>query len=323
MKYQVFQEIGVKSMKIVVIGSGKVGSAVVGNLMSVRGISQIVLIDQNHDRVEGEILDFSHTTAFAHTPGVNLVAGDYKDCVGADIIIITAGPSIQPGQTRTDLSVCNTKVIREIIGKIDEYNQDSFIIMVTNPVDILTYGAFRYSSRPRHKIIGTGTLIDSARLMKIIGDAYHIDAKNVFAYMLGEHGQTSFAAWSISNICGLSLEEFGRLHVNAKIDKQQVEQTARDIGLAVFNKKGYTNHGIAAGVIRLVISITSDEKCILPVSVVLNGEYGIQDMAVSVPCIIGGNGVEQILEFPLSQEEIKKLQYSADFLKQTITNIQY
>ena len=310
-------------MKIVVIGAGKVGSAVVGNLMAVGGVSEIVLIDQNMERVEGEILDFQHTTSYAHTLGANLRAGTYADCAGAAIIIITAGPSIQPGQTRIDLAKINTEVLRQIISEIDHYNQDAIIIMVTNPVDILTYGVKRLSNRPCRKIIGTGTLIDSARLMSIIANQYKIDSKNIFAYMLGEHGETSFVAWSIANICGLSLAEFGKLHVDAKLDYEKAEEAARNIGIDIFMKKGYTNHGIAAGVVRLVIAILSDAKSILPLSVNLDGEYGITDIALSVPCIVGQNGVDQILQFPLIQKELDKLHHSASFLKEVVTEIPY
>lgn len=310
-------------MKIAVIGAGKVGSAAVGNLMNVRGISEIVLIDRNIDRVEGEILDFEHTTAYAHNPGVNLSGGGYQECQDAQIIIITAGPSMQSGQTRIDLAQGNTEVLKTILGEIDRYNQEAILIMVTNPVDILTYGAYRLSNRPRNKILGTGTLIDSARLMTIVGKAYDIDPKNVFAYMLGEHGDTSFSPWSIANVCGLSLDDFGKMHIHAQLDRTKIEENVKSSGIEIFNKKGYTNHGIAAGIARLVIAILGDEKCILPVSVNLEGEYGISDIALSVPCIIGQNGIEKILEFKLNDEELGKLHHSAEFLKETTKGIRY
>jgi len=310
-------------VKIAVIGAGKVGSEVVGNLMRTRGISEIVLIDQNMDRVEGEILDFEHTTAYTHNPGANLIAGTYEDCQDAGIIIITAGPSIQPGQTRIDLAKTNTNVLRSILNEIDRYNQEAALIMVTNPVDILTYGAYRLSSRPRNKILGTGTLIDSARLMTIVGKSYGIDPKNVFAYMLGEHGETSFAPWSIANICGLSLEEFGQMHVNVNLNRKQIEEDVKNIGLEIFRKKGYTNHGIAAGVMRLVIAILADEKSILPVSVNLEGEYGLSNVALSVPCVVGKNGIEKILEFRLTLGELAQLKNSAEFLQEATEDITY
>lgn len=311
-------------MKVAVVGAGKVGSAVVGKLMNLGGISQIVLIDVDMNKVEGEILDYEHTTSYDHQSGVNLLAGTYADCQDAGIIIITAGPSIKPGQTRIELAEGNTEILREILTKIDRYNQDALIIMVSNPVDVLTYGAYRLSSRPKQKIIGTGTLVDSARLMKILGKIYKIDSKKIFSFMLGEHGQTSFPAWSIANICGLSFEEFGKMEqMEITLDKVKVEEEAKNIGIEIFHKKGYTNHGIAAGVLRLVIAIMSDEKTILPVSVVLEGEYGISDIALSVPSIVGKNGIEKILEFPLNEEELKKLRYSAGFLKESIKKISY
>ena len=311
-------------MKVAVIGAGKVGSAVVGKLMNLGGISQIVLVDVDMNKVEGEILDYEHTTSYDHHSGVNLLAGTYADCQDAGIIIITAGPSIKPGQTRIELAEGNTEILRGILAEIDRYNQEALIIMVSNPVDVLTYGAYRLSSRPKQKIIGTGTLVDSARLMKILGKIYKIDSKKIFSFMLGEHGQTSFPAWSIANICGLSFEEFGKMEqMEIALDKVKVEEEAKNIGIEIFHKKGYTNHGIAAGVLRLVIAIMSDEKTILPVSVVLEGEYGISDIALSVPSIVGKNGIEKVLEFPLSDEELRKLRYSADFLKESIKKISY
>jgi len=313
-------------VKIVVIGAGKVGSAVVGKLMNLGGVSQIVLLDRDKNKVEGEILDYEHTTSYNYQPGINLSAGNYKDCKDAGIIIVTAGPSIKPGQSRIDLAKGNTEVLKNIITEIDRYNQDAKIIMVSNPVDILTYGAYRLSNRARNKIIGTGTLVDSARLMKIIAKLYKIDAKTIFSFMLGEHGETSFPAWSIANICGLSFEEFAKMenrYCEVNLDRDKIAEEARNVGIDILNKKGYTNHGIAAGVLRLVIAILSDEKTILPVSVVLKGEYGISEIALSVPCIVGENGIEKILEFPLAEEELAKLHVSADFLKESIQDLVY
>jgi len=305
-------------MKVAVIGAGKVGSAVVGDLMHVGSVSQIVLVSRDRYRAEGEVLDYQHTTSFTHYPCVDVRVGGYEDCAGADLAVIAAGPSIQEGQTRTDLAAQNVQVLREILDGLDRHCPQCFLILVTNPVDVLTFAAHRLSARPRNRVIGTGTMIDTARLIQSIASAYRIDPKNVFVYMLGEHGETSFAAWSMANICGLSLEEFGKLHVAARIDRDQEELRAKQAGYEILRRKGYTSHGIAAAVARLVIAIATDEKCILPVSVPLEGEYGLRDTALSVPCVVGAGGAEKVLEFPLSLEERRRLQASADHLAEAI-----
>ncbi|MCX7799799.1 MAG: L-lactate dehydrogenase [Fimbriimonadales bacterium] len=305
-------------MKVAVIGAGKVGSAVVGDLMHVGAVSEIVLVSRDRFRAEGEVLDYQHTTSFTHYPCVNVTVGGYEDCADADLAVIAAGPSIEKGQTRIDLAAQNVQVLREILQGLDRHCPGSQLIVVTNPVDVLTYAAYRLSDRPRNRVIGTGTMIDTARLIRSIAAAYRIDPKNVFVYMLGEHGETSFAAWSMANICGLGLEEFGRLHVAASLDRAAEEERAKQAGYEILRRKGYTSHGIAAAVARLVIAIASDEKCILPVSVPLEGEYGLRNTALSVPCVVGAGGVEKVLEFPLSLEERRRLQASADHLAAAI-----
>jgi len=212
--------------------------------------------------------------------------------------------------------------MRDIMKNITTYTKEAVIITVTNPVDIVTYVAAEEFDYPRNKVIGTGTIVDSARLMRIIGNKYNLDPKNVFAYMLGEHGTTSFATWSISNICGYTLEDFIKVRgFNINLDKDAIEEDTKKIGMEVWRKKGYTNHGIAAGVGRIVKAISLDEKSILPVSVLLKGEYGIEGVALSVPCIVSEDGVEKLLEFSLSEEEMEKLRFSAKSLKEVIAEI--
>lgn len=309
-------------MKVVVIGAGMVGSAVIGELLAHGGISEIYLLDLDRDKAEGEILDYSHTTSYNYNPSANLKIGDYHHCKDADLIIMTAGPSIKKGETRIDLAGKNASVMRDIMKNITTYTKEAVIITVTNPVDIVTYVAAEEFDYPRNKVIGTGTIVDSARLMRIIGNKYNLDPKNVFAYMLGEHGTTSFATWSISNICGYTLEDFIKVRgFNINLDKDAIEEDTKKIGMEVWRKKGYTNHGIAAGVGRIVKAISLDEKSILPVSVLLKGEYGIEGVALSVPCIVSEDGVEKLLEFSLSEEEMEKLRFSAKSLKEVIAEI--
>ena len=306
-------------MKIGIVGAGMVGSAIMGDLLAQATISEIVLVDIDRDKSEGEVLDYSHTTSYNYNPSANLKAGDYSHLNNSDIIIITAGASIKKGETRRDLAVKNSKIICDVMEQITKYTTDALIIMVSNPVDIATYIAQEHVGYPKDKIIGSGTLVDSARLMKIIGDKYSIDPKNVFAYILGEHGAGSFATWSIANICGYDFETFAKIKdLDLVLDKEEVENKVKEIGFNIWRKKGYTNHGISAGVVRLVKAISLNENSVLPVSVVLQGEYGLEDVALSVPCIVGEDGIEKVLEFELSEPEKKKLKASADSLQDII-----
>ncbi|WP_027339448.1 L-lactate dehydrogenase [Halonatronum saccharophilum] len=309
-------------MKVVVIGAGMVGSAVVGELLGQGGISEIALLDINKEKAEGEVLDYSHTTSYNYNPSASLKIGEYNSCKGADLIVMTAGPSIKEGETRRDLARKNANITRSVMKEIVKYTKDAIIIPVSNPVDVVTYIAAKEFGYDRKKIVGTGTLVDSARLMRFIGNKYNLDPKNIFAYILGEHGATSFAPWSIANICGYSLEEFAKLRgFNIHLDKAGVEERVRKIGFEIWSKKGYTNHGIAAGVGRMVKAILLNERSILPVSTLLEGEYGLEDVALSVPCVVGREGVEDIIELPLLEEEMDKIKYSARSLKGIISDI--
>ncbi|GAB6099960.1 L-lactate dehydrogenase [Halanaerocella petrolearia] len=308
-------------MKVVVIGAGMVGSAVTGRLLAQGSISEIVLVDINRDKAEGEIMDYSHTTSYNYNPSANLEVGDYSDCQGADLIVLTAGPSVKEGQSRRDLALQNAKVTREILKKIMEYTTDALIIPVTNPVDIVTYETVK-SGYNRNKVVGTGTIVDSARLMRIIGNKYQLDPKNIFGYILGEHGKSSFVPWSIAGICGYDFETFAQIRdIDVELDKEKITKEVQQIGFDIWKKKGYTNHGIAAGVARIVKAVSLDEEAVLPVSVYLEGEYGIEGVALSVPCIIGEIGIEKVLEFPLAKKEKEKLQLAAQSLQKTIDHI--
>ncbi|AGB40311.1 L-lactate dehydrogenase [Halobacteroides halobius DSM 5150] len=308
-------------MKVVVIGAGMVGSDVTGRLLAQGSISEIVLVDINQDKAEGEVMDYSHTTSYNYNPSASLEVGDYSDCQGADLIVLTAGPSIKEGQSRRDLALQNAQVTKEIMEQIIKYTTDALIIPVTNPVDVVTYTAVK-SGYDRDKVIGTGTIVDSARLMRIIGNKYQLDPKNIFGYILGEHGKVSFVPWSIAGICGYDFETFAQIRgLDVELNKKKITKQVQQIGFDIWKKKGYTNHGIAAGVARIVKAISLDEEAVLPVSVYLDREYEIEGVALSVPCIIGEQGIEKILEFPLTKEELKKLEDAAKSLENTIKEI--
>lgn len=308
-------------MKVVVIGAGMVGSAVAGRLLSLGSISKISLLDKDEEKAKGEVMDYSHTTAYNYNPSVTLEVGDYSDCAEADLIILAAGPSVKEGQSRRDLAKINSQITQDIMSQVMDYTTDAVIIPVTNPVDIVAYSAVK-AGYDRQKVIGTGTLVDSARLMRVIADEYELDPKNVFGYLLGEHGRASFVPWSICGICGYDFDTFAQIRgLDVCLNKPEIVEEVKSIGFEIWKKKGFTNHGIAAGVERIVKAISIDEKAVLPVSVYLNGEYDIEDVSLSIPCVIGEDGIEKVLEFPLQEEELEKLHESADSLQETIKEI--
>lgn len=310
--------------KIVIVGAGMVGSATLSALINLSLVSEIVLIDMNQEKAEGEVLDVSHTTSFTYSPNIQIKAGTYADCKDAHIIVITAGPSIaDANESRMSLAVQNVNIIKNIMSSITAYTREAIIIIVTNPLDIVTYAAQKLSGYPLHKIIGTGTLLDTARFRRILGKKYGIDAKNVHGYILGEHGETAFATWSLVDIAGMPLEVFNAvMDTQVALDCSQVLNETKGIGFDIVGKKGYTNYGIAGSVQRLAKAILLNEKSILPVSTVLNGEYGLRDIALSIPCIISNRGIERTVPVILSEDELAQLIYSADHLNSILQELQ-
>lgn len=303
--------------KVVIIGAGNVGSSVLFTLLSSQSLAEIVIIDKNEKKAYGEALDGSHATSYAYSPNINVRHGDYSDCADAGIIVMTAGPSARPGEAidRISLTKTNLQVTKEVMENIIQYTTEAIIIMVSNPVDILTYYAQNYFDYPKEKIFGTGTLLDTARFRRIIGTHYLVDTKNVHGYILGEHGGTAFASWSHTNIAGMAIEEFAQATGKEILDQETVVDTVKSVGFDILNTKGYTNFGIAKSVERIIQSILINELSVLPVSTTLEGEYGISSVALSLPCIMTKDGIGRRLEIPLSDDEVEKLKLSAAFLK--------
>lgn len=300
--------------KVVIIGAGMVGSAVLTSLLNLELIAEVVIVDSNMDKARGEALDASHTTSFAYSPNVHVRAGSYEDCSDSQIIVISAGPSGKPGTkvNRLDLAEINVKVTREIMTSISKYTMDAVIIIVTNPVDIATYVAQKEFSYPSEKIIGTGTLLDTARFRRILALRYLVDTKNVHGYILGEHGDSAFAAWSHVNISGIPVEGLDAMfQKTTPLDYAAIVEEVKTVGFEILQLKGYTNSGIAMSVSRLVKAILLNELSIVPVSTTLQGEYGINDVALSLPCIVTSEGIQRRLEIPLLDLEIEKLRDSA------------
>lgn len=306
--------------KVCIIGAGMVGSATMIAILNTGLVAEIVMIDQNEERADGEALDAFHTTSFTYMPNVLIHKGTYADCKDAQIIIMTAGPSIKPGDKldRRELTRTNAEVTRSVMKEIIAYTKEAIIIFVSNPVDIVTFVAQNEFDYPKHKIIGTGTLLDTARMRRIIGEHFLVDTKNVHGYILGEHGKTAMVTWSLCNIGGIPLNACSKGFQKEPLNEVEVLKEVVESGLQIIMKKGYTNYGIAETVARLVRAITLNELSILPVSTTLQGEYHIHNVALSVPCIIGTQGVERIIDIPLSPSEEQALQRSAESLRQTM-----
>ena len=310
-------------MKVSVIGMGAVGTEIVGYLVNLAEVTEIVAVDKAREKAEAELWDFSHTTAFIYAKNPRLIVGDYADTADSDIVVITAGAQLAKGQTRDDLVRVNSGIIRSIIKDIEAHSPKAVVIVVTNPVDVITLVALRHSSYPRERLISAGTIIDSARFMRILAEHVDLDPKNIFGYVLGDHGSTGFIPWSICNVCGLDVETYCELNGLPPIDRAALRQRVLDAGFDIFNRKGNTNHGIAAAVFRVIRAITSDERSVLPVGVRLDGEYGVHDVVASVPCVVGRGGAQRILNYRFNTDEQREFDASIAHLRALIelTNI--
>lgn len=310
--------------KVVLIGAGHVGSAILDSFLRMNLADEIVVINRNEKKALGVVMDASHTTAFAYSANANIRVGTYEDCRDAQIIINTAGPSIQPGNSRDRMVLLqsNVQVMRSIMTEIVRYTREAVIINVSNPMDILTYLAQTEFDYPRRKMIGTGTLLDTARFNKMVADRCGVDAKNVTGFVLGEHGGTSFIPWNAVNIVGIPFDQFERqFELPEPIDKEQLLAEVKVSGLDIVELKGYTSSGIALSVCRLIGAIMRNERAVVPASVVLNGEYGLRGVAMSLPCVISRNGIERTLQIPLDEEGQEKLKACYEYLHEVIESI--
>lgn len=308
-------------MKIAVIGAGMVGISICDYLLLMGNCAELILVDLDHEKAAGEIMDFSHTTALSFSKNTRLVAGDYSDCRGADIVIITAGAQIQKGQTRDQLATTNAQVTIEIAKALEPYAPNATLVLVSNPVDITAYFVMAHTGYLPHQVISAGCIIDSARLMTILGQRLGIDPKNIAGYVLGEHGKTAFIPWSLLNIAGMSLEDYCQQHHIKPPDHQQILDDVKQVGIEIFNRKGNTNHGIAASVFRIVQALTVSEHSILPVGVLLQGDYGLDDVVLSVPTVIDRQGIARIIKAPLTEQEREQLHASGHFLQTLIAEV--
>ncbi len=308
--------------KVIVIGAGAVGSTTAYTLMLGGLFQEIVLIDINKDKAEGDAIDMAHGVSFVKP--VTVSAGDYSDCKGADIVIITAGVPQKEGETRLDLLKDNVALFKTIVTNVMKYAPSDVILMpVTNPVDILTYVTYKLSGLKKNQVLGSGTVLDTSRLKYLISQKTGVDARNCHTYIIGEHGDSEVAAWSVTNIGGMTMNEFckytGKCDLN---DLDKMYNEVKNSAYEIIKKKGATYYAIAVAVARICECIAGDENSILTVSGIFEGEYGIRDVALSVPTMVGKNGVERIFEVPFGKEEMKGLNDSAVTLSELIKQIQ-
>ncbi len=301
--------------KIGIIGCGFVGSSIAFDLSSKGLFSEMILLDVNKEKAIGEAMDLSHGLPFSGP--LQIRCGDYEDLADCGIIIVAAGANQKPGETRPELLGRNRAIMESIVGQLKKYNDNCIIIVVSNPVDVLAKMVFEASGFPSERVIGSGTVLDTARLKYQLGEKLAVDIRNVHAFIIGEHGDEEFAVWSSANISGIDLDDFCKLRNNIDFAELKVDIQEQVVNSAyrIIEGKGATYYGIAKAVTRIVECIVKDQHSVLPVSVLVDGHYGLHGIYMSLPVILGKNGVEQILDFDLNDEEQMHLANAAKHLK--------
>jgi L-lactate dehydrogenase len=310
-----------RQKKVAVIGAGSVGTAYIYALLPSGVAGEIALIDLDENRVEGEVLDLSHGLPFI--PPVTIKKGDYSDCASADIIVVTAGAKQQPGQSRLDLIQKNAGIVRSICRRIASYESSAVLVMVTNPVDVLTYVARNELQWDPRRVVGSGTVLDSARFKYLLSRHCRIDARNVHAYILGEHGDSEVAAWSMTHIAGMAVTEYCRICKSCEYagHHRRIAEEVRNSAYHIIDYKGSTYYGIGLSLVRITEAMLRNEHSILTISSLLNGQYGIKDVCLSVPTIVGDRGVELIIDARLTSEELEALHASAAAIRNVLDKL--
>ena len=311
----------VNNRKVAVVGLGFVGSASAFALMQSGLFSEMVLVNRDMSKAEGEALDISHGLPFAKP--MKIYAGTYDDIVDAAVIVITSGAGQKPGETRLDLVRKNVEVYRSIIPEIAKRNCEGILLIVSNPVDILTSAAVKLSGFPENRVFGSGTVLDTARLKYLLGEHLNVDSRSVHAFIIGEHGDSEIAAWSSANVSGVPLHNFCEMRGHFEHEKAMYEiaEGVKNSAYEIIEKKKATYYGIAMSVKRICEAIVRDEKSILPISSIQHGQYGIEGVALSMPAVVGKNGVETLVPIELNEAEQTALRQSADTLRQVLNEV--
>jgi L-lactate dehydrogenase len=308
--------------KVAVVGSGAVGASIAFAMSIKQLCSELVLIDINQEKATGEIMDINHGLPFLGQMSVS--AGDYSDCADCDVIIITAGIPRKPGETRLDLARKNVALGKEITTNIMKYYNGGVILVVSNPVDVMTYMISKWTGLPKGRVIGSGTVLDSSRFRYLLSQKLDIDVKNVHGYIIGEHGDSQLPAWSATNIAGLTVEDYCKTSDIEFSDADRIEimEATKKAGAEIIKRKGATYYAIAIAVNTIVESILKGTSTIRTVGSVMHGEYGIDDVVVNVPSIVGADGVERVLELDLNEQELRFLRHSAEQVRSVIEKVE-
>ena len=305
----------INSRKVVMIGCGFVGSSSAFALMQSGLFSEMVLIDADQNRAEGEAMDISHGMSFASP--MKIYAGSYDDISDAAIIVITAGANQTPDETRLDLIRKNAGIMKSIIGEIKKRDFGGILLIVSNPVDILTYIALKESGYPANRVIGSGTVLDTGRFKYELGEHLGVDSRSVHAFIIGEHGDSELAAWSNARVGGLPINDFCELrgHFNHEESMKKIFESVKNSAYEIIARKHATYYGIAMAVVRICAAIVRNEQSILPVSSLMTGQYGLDDVVLSIPAVVDANGIETVVPIELSESELRELKKSAEVLK--------
>ena len=311
--------------KISVIGAGAVGATIANDLMIQGVASEIVLVDINQKKAKGEALDVYQGAPF-HSPAI-VRPGDYPDAAGSDIVVITCGMPRKPGMTRLDLAQTNVNILKQVAQNVVPYAKDAVYIIVSNPVDVLTYVFTKVSGIPERQIIGSGTILDTSRLQAELARRFHISPKNVHAHVYGEHGDSSFVPWSLAHIANNHIDSYKAVspdsdRIQWNQDYEEVEQYVKKSGGKIIENKGATFYAVAMSVCHICKCVFSDAGTALSVSTMMHGEYGVDDVALSTLCLVDRTGVRGKILTPLTEEETQKLQLSANKLKEVIGQIE-
>jgi len=310
--------------KIAIVGAGNVGSTFAFSLMISGLAREIVLIDKNESLAIGECMDLNHGLSFAHP--TKIYAAGFEGCADADIVVITAGANQKPNETRTDLVNKNVAIFKDIVPAVAKYAKDSILLVVTNPVDILTYVTLKLSGFPSNRVIGSGTVLDTARLKYMISNYSKVDPNNIHAYIIGEHGDTELPVWSNATIGGMDIQTYCSEYAkqgNAKKELKEIFLKVKNSAYEIIKLKGATNYSIALSLVKITRAILRDENSILPVSTLVNDYYGVSDVCISIPSIVNINGIEQYVKIDLSDEERELFKHSANTLKDFIKAIEF
>ncbi len=306
--------------RVAVVGTGNVGATFAYALLLSGLASEIVLIDANRARAEGEAMDLNHTEPFAKP--TRIWAGDYGDCAGAAVTVVAAGANQKPGETRIDLVKRNAAVFADFVPQVARNNPEGIILVATNPVDVLTYATLNLSGLPPKRVIGSGTILDTARFRHLLSKHFGVDPRSVHAYIIGEHGDSEVPVWSLANIAGMRLSDFAEAQgiPMSSEDMQRIFTSTRDAAYAIIQRKGATYYAVAAGLMRIVEAILRDQRTVLSVSSLADC-YGLSGVCLSLPTVVNRSGVDRVLKLDLSADERKALHHSADVLKGVIAQV--